>query len=159
MVRLPLTIALTFTLVTLSACNGESDGPIESPPSTQSPAKSASPTMPTGGSGGTQAPAPSGSSSSSSSSSSGGTSGGKGGDPANPADPADPSQKDPGKQPQAADPACVQSCGANGGLKAKCQGDDTFCDDVCAAYTPTEITCLTSAPTCEKSEWIRCEGN
>jgi len=156
MVRLPLTFVLTtFTLVTtLAACNGEPDGPVESPPSTQSPAKSTLP--PSSGSGGTQAPAPSGSSSTSSSS--GSTSGSKSGAPANPADPADPA-KDPGKDPQAADPACVQSCGANGGLKAKCQGDDTFCDDVCAAYTAAEITCLTSAPTCEKSEWIRCEGN
>lgn len=58
------------------------------------------------------------------------------------------------KQPTQADPACVASC--NSGLKTKCEGDDTFCADVCSFYTPQEISCLSSAPTCDKPEWIRC---
>ncbi len=56
-----------------------------------------------------------------------------------------------------ADPACVSSC--NSGLKAKCSGDATFCEDVCLDLTTAEISCLTAAPTCDKSEWVRCAPN
>ena len=58
------------------------------------------------------------------------------------------------KQPTQADAACVASC--NSGLKAKCQGDEFFCEDVCITMTAQELSCLSSAPTCEKPEWIRC---
>ena len=61
------------------------------------------------------------------------------------------------KQPTQADPACVASC--NSGLKAKCEGDDLFCSDVCSFYTAQEISCLSAAPTCDKPEWIRCMPN
>jgi hypothetical protein len=67
-----------------------------------------------------------------------------GGKPATPAD----------KQPAEADPACVASC--NTGLKAKCAGDDQFCADVCSFMTAQELSCLSSAPSCDKPEWIRC---
>jgi hypothetical protein len=52
------------------------------------------------------------------------------------------------------DPTCVATC--NSSLKAKCSGDDTFCDDVCVGLSATELACLVQAPTCDKSEWIRC---
>jgi len=59
------------------------------------------------------------------------------------------------KEVPPADPQCVASC--NSGLKAKCQGDDMFCDDICSFYTPQEIACLTAASSCEKSVWVQCE--
>ena len=59
-----------------------------------------------------------------------------------------------GKVPTQADAACVASC--NSGLKAKCEGDEFFCEDVCITMTAQELSCLSSAPTCEKPEWIRC---
>jgi hypothetical protein len=58
------------------------------------------------------------------------------------------------KQPTQADAACVASC--NSGLKTKCQGDEFFCEDVCITMTAEELSCLSSAPTCDKPEWIRC---
>jgi hypothetical protein len=72
------------------------------------------------------------------------------GDPAGSKQPSDPGTKDPGQ----ADAQCVASC--NSGLKAKCEGDDTFCEDMCISFTATELSCLSSAPTCDKPEWIRC---
>jgi hypothetical protein len=73
------------------------------------------------------------------------------GAPSDPAAPADPSGKPPAAP---ADAQCVASC--NTSLKAKCEGDDAFCEDMCSFYTATELSCLSSAPTCDKPEWIRC---
>jgi hypothetical protein len=59
-----------------------------------------------------------------------------------------------GKQPTQPDAQCVASC--NTGLKTKCEGDATFCEDVCLSLSAQELSCLNAAPTCEKAEWIRC---
>lgn len=56
--------------------------------------------------------------------------------------------------PGPVDPACVASC--NSGLKAKCDGDEAFCEDVCASMPLAQVSCLVAAASCEKSEWMRC---
>lgn len=132
-------------LGTLGGCSaGEEPAPLQLPPSNSSR------TPENGGS--TQAPA-SGQQTQAGTPAGGDTAqpGQEGaGAPAGGKTPSDPG----GKQPATPDAQCVASC--NSGLKAKCQGDDTFCDDMCVYYTATELSCLSSAPTCEKSEWIRC---
>jgi len=86
------------------------------------------------------------------------SSGGKADAPANTDGGAAPGEKGGGKgegeELPPADPQCVATC--NSGVKAKCEGDDTFCEDICSFYTPTEIACITQAPTCEKSVWVGC---
>ena len=86
------------------------------------------------------------------------SSGGKAGAPSSNPDGGAPPEKGGGgdgeKEVPPADPQCVASC--NSGLKAKCQGDDTFCEDICSFYTAQEIACISQAPSCEKSVWIQC---
>lgn len=55
-----------------------------------------------------------------------------------------------------ADPACVATC--NTRLKAKCEGDDDFCEGLCGWITTAELTCMASASSCEKSEFFRCQN-
>jgi hypothetical protein len=54
-----------------------------------------------------------------------------------------------------ADPDCLTTCEMT--MVAKCGGDTTVCDDVCA-LTPTQIACLEDAPTCDKTVWVTCLG-
>ena len=53
----------------------------------------------------------------------------------------------------ATDSDCLATCETT--MVAKCGGDTTVCDDVCA-LTATEIACLEAAPTCDKSVWVSC---
>ena len=143
--RIALVSLSIVALGTLGGCSaGEEPAPLQLPPSNSSRTPSGSES---GGS--AQTPA-SGEQTQGGTPAGGETAKPAAGDPAGGKTPSDPS----GKQPATPDAQCVASC--NSGLKAKCQGDDTFCDDMCVYYTATELSCLSSAPTCEKSEWIRC---
>jgi hypothetical protein len=133
--RIALVSFVSIVSLALGGCSADAPEPVNGPSgggSSRAPAQ------------GTQAPPESGEQATQPE-----TTSGEEGAPAD-GTPADPS----GKQPTVADPTCVASC--NSGLKTKCQGDDLFCEDVCITMTAQELSCLSSAPTCEKPEWIRC---
>jgi hypothetical protein len=138
--RISLVSFFSVLSLALAGCSADAPEPITAPPGNGSPVPA---------NGGTQAP-PEGGETAQQPAAAPAEEGEKEGAPADPAQPADPS----GKQPTQADPACVSSC--NSGLKTKCQGDDTFCEDMCIVLTAQELSCLTSASTCDKTEWNRC---
>lgn len=140
--RIALVSFSSIVALALGGCSADvPEGPVGSPPSNGSRTPSQGTEAPKSGEEASQPGTAAGEE--------GAQPGGKEGAPAD-GTPADPS----GKQPTQADPACVASC--TSGLKTKCQGDDTFCEDVCITMTAQELSCLSSAPTCEKPEWVRC---
>ena len=93
--------------------------------------------------------------SSSSSSSSSGSSGKTGGTSSSSSGSTGktPTEKDAGPT-EPADPACVSACESS--LKTKCEGDETFCEDICLAYSKEVVDCVAGKPTCEKTEFSAC---
>jgi hypothetical protein len=53
-----------------------------------------------------------------------------------------------------ADPACVATCTQS--VKAKCEGDETFCESICRSITSAQLACLVAATSCTKSDFIAC---
>jgi hypothetical protein len=53
-----------------------------------------------------------------------------------------------------ADAECVTRC--KGAVEAKCEAEGDFCSLTCGSTNLAFITCMESAPSCDKPEWIRC---
>jgi hypothetical protein len=143
--RLALVVSLSISAAAVVACSS---------PAPLSPTEESNQTSGSGSAQGSSSSSSGASDNGSSSSAPQAAADGDGGAPSDDASaPSDPN----GKDVPPADPTCVSQCEA--GLRAKCSGDDDFCPDMCSELPPEEITCLIAAPTCEKSEWIACEGN
>jgi hypothetical protein len=53
------------------------------------------------------------------------------------------------------DATCVATC--NSRLKAKCEGEDDFCDVICSETSNAFVDCLAARQSCTKAEWIACQ--
>lgn len=144
--RLALVVSLSISAGAIVACSS---------PAPLTPTEESHQTSGSGSAQGSSAPGSGASDNGSSSANAPAATNGDGGAPTDDASAPD-DKGSGGKDVAPADPTCVSQCEA--GLRAKCSGDDGFCSDMCSALPASEIACLIAAPTCDKSQWITCEG-